>query len=94
MYTYIHSILAYIHTGVYVCMLVYVCMYMYVCMYVYVCMCVYAYMYMYVCIIYGELIVRVEMSYPKREGELFGGIVLHPQTSRRLVLPIIVGLLK
>src|SRR6218665_3251673 len=37
-HTYIYSILAYIHTDVYVCMHVYVCMYMYVCIIVYVCM--------------------------------------------------------
>src|SRR6218665_2276013 len=58
----------------YVCLYMYVgiCMHVYVCMYVCMYMCVYAYMYMYVCIIYGG-IVRWEMSYPKREGELSGG---------------------
>src|SRR6218665_906544 len=45
-HTYIHSILANIHTDVYVCMLVYVC----ICMHAYVCMHVYVCMYMYVCI--------------------------------------------
>src|SRR6218665_3748065 len=49
-HTYIHSILAYIHRDVYVCMSVFVCMYMYacICMHVYVCM--YMYVCMYVCI--------------------------------------------
>src|SRR6218665_2500948 len=57
-HTYILSILAYIHTDVYVCMLVYVCIYMYacicmhvyVCMYMYVCICMYAYVCVYVCV--------------------------------------------
>ena len=44
MYTYIHSLLAYIHT--YVCMHVYICM----CVCVYACMCMYAYMNVYVVI--------------------------------------------
>jgi len=47
---------------------------MYVCMYICMYMCVYVYMYMYVCIIYwGNCLGKT--SYPKREGELSGGIV-------------------
>src|SRR6218665_1448686 len=53
-------------------MYMYVCICMCACMY----MCVYAYMYMFVCIIYWGGIVRGEMSYPKREGNCPGGIVL------------------
>src|SRR6218665_3329257 len=51
-HTYIHSILAYIHTDVYVCMLVYVCIcvHVYVCMYMYVCICMYMYVCVYVCV--------------------------------------------
>jgi len=48
----VHSILAYIHTDVYVCMLVYVCicMHVYVCMYMYACICMYVYVCVYVCV--------------------------------------------
>src|SRR6218665_2362462 len=101
---YMHSILAYIHTDVYVCMLVYVCMYMYacicmhvyVCMYVYVCsyVCMYVCMYVYVCVcihlyvcmhnILGELS-GGEMSSPKREGELSGGVIVRGELSGGIV---------
>ena len=63
----------------YVCMYVYVCICMcvYVCVYVcmYVCVCLCVCMHVYVCMhnILGEL--SGGMSYPKREGELSGGIV-------------------
>ena len=68
---------------VYVC--VYVCVYMYVqtlenvCMYVYVCVCIH------VCVCMHNIlggIVRGEMSYPKREGELSGGVIVRGELSR------------
>src|SRR6218665_4154398 len=67
-----------------ICMYVYVCMYMYACicmyMYVCICICVYAYMCMYVCITYwGEL--SGGMSYPKREGELSGWVIVRGKLS-------------
>src|SRR6218665_1396608 len=63
----------------YVC----ICMYVCVCICVYVCIyvCVYAY---YVCVCMHNILgdcPREEISYPKREGELSGGIVLHPGIS-------------
>ena len=70
----------YVYVCIYVCMYIYVCiwmcMYVYMYMCLYVCVCVYAYMYnVYLCMqnILGEL--SGGMSYPKREGELSGGIV-------------------
>src|SRR6218665_946126 len=66
-----------------ICMHVYVCIsvHMYVCMYVCICMRVCMYMcvciHVYVCMhnIWGG-IVRGEMSYPKREGELSGELFI------------------
>src|SRR6218665_1864071 len=86
-HTYIHSILAYIHTDVYVCMLVYVCVYVYVCMYMYACICMYVCicmcvcMYVYVCVC---VCIHVYVSMHNILGELSGGNVL-PKTGGGIV---------
>src|SRR6218665_2082672 len=73
MYMYV-CICMYVYVCLYVCVCVYVCVY--VCMYVCVCVCMHTCVCMYVCITYWGRNCPGEMSYPKREGELSGGVIV------------------
>src|SRR6218665_3279046 len=77
-HTYIHSILAYIHTYRCICMYACICMYVYVCIYMYACICMYVYVCMYVCVymyVYMYVYVCVCIHVYVCMHNILGGIV-------------------